>query len=106
MIRGKTVKSNNFRNTSDRINKNNRIGNDTKKIFGKEKTVAKTRSKMFEQKIILSSRNVKKNPRSNNTPRKNTNTRSYTPPKRNNNTPRTNSQPRSNNNTPRSYSPP
>jgi len=102
----KTVKSNNFRNTSDRINKNNRIGNETKKLFGKKNTSRQNTKQNVRTKNNTKRPNVKKNPRSNNTPRKNTNIRTYTPPKRNNNTPRTNSQPRSNNNTPRSYSPP
>jgi len=102
----KNVKSNNNGNVSDRINKNNRIGNETKKIFGQDNTSRQNTKQNVRTNNTTKQPNVKNNPKSNQTPKKNTNTRTYTPPKQNNNPPRTNTQPRNNNNTPRSYSPP
>jgi hypothetical protein len=101
----KNVRSSNTGNVSENINKNNRIGNETKKIFGKENTNRTNNKENVRTKNNTRQQNVKNNPNSNQTPRKDNNTRSYTP-KQNNNSPRTYSQPRNNNNTPRSYSPP
>jgi hypothetical protein len=102
----KNVQSSNNGNVSDRINNNNRIGNETKKIFEKDNTSRQNTKQNVRTNNDTKQPNVRSNSKSNQTPKKNTNTRTYTPPKQNNNSPRTNSQPRNNNNTPRSYSPP
>ena len=95
-ISKETVSRNNTKNISNRINQNNRIGNETKKLFGKDNS----RTNNTKQPT------VNKRPNNNQTPKKNNNPRSYSPPKQNNNPPRTSSPPRTNNNPPRSYSPP
>lgn len=86
---------NNTKNISKRINQNNRIGNETKKIFGKDNS--RTNNKQP---------NVNNRPNNNQAPKKDNTTQSYSPPKQNNNPPRTSSPPRTNNNPPRTSSPP
>ena len=90
-----TVSRTNTNNNSNRINQNDRIGNETKKLFGKDNS--RTNNKQP---------NVNNRPNNNQTPKKDNNTRSYSPPKQNSNPPRTYSPPRNNSNPPRSYSPP
>jgi hypothetical protein len=90
-----TITRNNTKNISGRINKNDRVSNETKKLFGKDNSRKNTNTKQP---------NVTRN--NNQTPKKDKNTRTYSPPKSNNNTPRSYSPPSGNNNTPRSYSPP
>jgi len=103
-IRNKINTSNDLKKYTDRINKNNRIGNETKKIFNQQNS--NRNDKNVKSKTDTRKSNVSNVPRQNQTPKKNTDSRSYNPPKQNNNQPRTYSQPKSNNNSPRSYSPP
>ena len=97
VVSSETVKRNN-KNISDRINQNNRISKETKKLLRKDNSRTNTNTKQP---------NVNNRSNNNQTPRKDNNTRSYTPPKQNNNPPREYTPPKQNNNNPpRSYSPP
>jgi hypothetical protein len=95
-VSSETVKRNSD-NISERINKNDRVSNETKKLFGKDNSRTNTNTKQP---------NVNNRTNKNQTPKKDNNTRTYSPPKSNNNSPKSYSPPKSNNNTPRSYSPP
>jgi hypothetical protein len=89
-----TFTRNNTKNISERINKNDRVSSETKKLFGKDNSRTNTNTKQP---------NVTRN--NNQTPKKDNNTRTYSPPKSNNNTPRSYSPP-SGNNSPRTSTPP
>ncbi len=105
-ISRENVKSNNLSDISTRINKENRVGTQTKKVFNTENSNRNNSKQNVRTNNNTKQTNVKNNPKNNQTPKKDNNTRTYNPPKQNNNPPRTYSQPNSNNNTPRSYSPP
>ncbi|MCL4279866.1 MAG: hypothetical protein KJZ60_09335, partial [Ignavibacteriaceae bacterium] len=111
----KEILTGNTRNTSEKINKNNRIGNETKKLFNtlNNKTYERKSSDKNYNKQPNVIKNNNQTPKKDYTPRTNTSRdnkttnppKQYTPPKQNTNPPRSYTPP-SGNNTPRSYSPP